>query len=170
MIHINNTVRTVCLCLLIIKQSFALESDKNEVMQVTADSARLNQQTHQGTYIGQVIFIQGTTHLNAAKALTKINQDNKLILAIAEGEKDKPAHYWTETGPNKPPFHAYANTIKYYPLRHKVVLIGNALIKQGLNSLSAAKITYDTEKQHLISESTPTKRTTIVLYPEKKPT
>ena len=46
--------------------------------------------------------------------------------------------------PNKPPFHAYADTIRYYPLRHLIELIGNARVEQGNNSLSAAKITYDT--------------------------
>lgn len=148
--------------------SFALPTDKEKVMHVVSDSADLNQQKHKGTYIGNVEFIQGTTNLHAAKAITQGDLKNQLTLAIANGTKEKQAHYWTETGPNKPPFHAYADTIRYYPLRHLIELIGNARIEQGTNSLSAAKISYDTIEQHVVSQSDGKTRTTIILYPEKK--
>lgn len=149
---------------------YALPSDKEQVMHVVSDSADLNQQNHKGTYTGQVEFIQGTTNLHAASAMTQGNIKNQLTLAIANGSKGNQAHYWTETGPNKPPFHAYADTIRYYPLRHLIELIGNAHIEQGSNSLSAPKISYDTLEQHLISQSDGKTRTTIILYPEKKST
>jgi lipopolysaccharide export system protein LptA len=149
---------------------YALPSDKEKVMHVIADSADLSQQNHKGTYTGNVEFVQGTTNLHASNALTQGNSENQLTLAIAKGSKGKQAHYWTETGPNKPPFHAYADTIRYYPLRHLIELNGNARIEQGTNSLSAAKITYDTVKQHVVSQSEGKTRTTIILYPEKKST
>jgi len=146
----------------------ALPSDKEQIMHVTADSADLNQQKHKGTYTGNVVFVQGTTNLHASNAITEGNVQNQLTLAIAKGSNEKQAHYWTETGPNKPPFHAYADTIKYYPLKHIIELIGNAHIEQGPNSLSAAKIIYDTQEQHLVSQSDGKTRTVIILYPEKK--
>jgi lipopolysaccharide export system protein LptA len=149
---------------------YALPSDKEKVMHVVSDSADLSQQNHKGTYTGNVEFVQGTTNLHAANALTQGNAKNQLTLAIANGNKGQQAHYWTETGPNKPPFHAYADTIRYYPIRHLIELIGNAHIEQGANSLSAAKITYDTVEQHVVSQSDGKTRTTIILYPEKKST
>ena len=150
--------------------SYALPTDKEQVMHVTANSADLSQQKHKGIYIGDVKFEQGTTNLHAAKAITEGNAKNQLSLAIANGSEGKQAHYWTQTDPNKPPFHAYADTIKYYPLTHIVELIGHARIEQGTNSMSAAKIIYDTLEQHLVSQSEGNTRTTIILYPEKKPT
>ncbi|KTD47693.1 lipopolysaccharide transport periplasmic protein LptA [Legionella quateirensis] len=149
---------------------YALPTDKEQIMHVVSDSADLNQKNHKGIYTGNVEFIQGTTNLNAAKAITNGDAKNQLTLAIASGENGKQAHYWTETGPDKPPFHAYADTIKYYPLKHLIELIGNARIEQGTNSLSAAKISYDTLEQHVVSESDGKTRTTIIIYPEKKPT
>lgn len=149
--------------------SNALPTDKDQVMHVVADSADLSQQKHIGNYDGHVEFTQGSTNLHASHAITKGNEKNQLSLAIAIGNKGKQAHYWTATDPNKPPFHAYADTIKYYPLRHLIELIGHARIEQGQNSLSAAKISYDTIEQHVISQSDETTRTTIILYPEKKP-
>lgn len=149
---------------------FALPSDKEQIMHVISDSADLNQLNHKGTYIGNVEFTQGTTNLHATNAITQANIKNQLTLAIANGTKGKQAHYWTQTDPNKPPLHAYADTIRYYPLRHLIELIGNAHVEQGPNSLSAAKITYDTLEQHVVSQSDGKIRTTIILYPEKKPT
>lgn len=155
--------------MLISLTAVALPSDKEKVMHVVADSANLSQQNHKGIYIGNVEFIQGSTNLRAAKAITQGNTKNQLVLAIANGTKEKQAHYWVETAPDKPPFHAYADTIKYYPLKHTIELSGNARIEQGNNSLSAAKIIYDTQEQHVVTQSSGTTRTTIILYPEKKP-
>ncbi|HAT1833920.1 TPA: lipopolysaccharide transport periplasmic protein LptA [Legionella pneumophila] len=146
----------------------ALPFDKEKMVQVVSDSADLNQKNHQGVYIGNVEFVQGSTNLRAEKAITQGDAKNQLTLAIAEGSKGKQAHYWTTTAPDKPPFHAYADTIKYYPLKHLIELIGNARIEQGPNSLSAAKISYDTQEQHVLSHSDEKTRTTIIIYPEKK--
>lgn len=148
-------------------QAYALPSDKEKIVHVLADSADLNQQKHKGIYTGNVIFEQGTTNLRAALAMTQGNLKNQLTLAVANGIKGVPAHYWTETGPDKPPFHAYADTIRYYPLKHLIVLTGNARIEQGTNSLSAAKISYDTVKQQVVSQGDKKTRTTIIFYPEK---
>lgn len=148
--------------------SFALSSDKEQVMNVVADSADLNQQLHRGTYVGNVQFVQGTTNLHAAHAITKGNEKNQLVFALAKGKPNEQVHYWTNAGPNKPPFHAYADIIRYYPLKHLIELEGNARVLQGKNSMSAAKITYDTVNEHVVSQSQGKTRTTIILYPEKK--
>lgn len=155
------------LFMLICAAGYALPEDKKQTMHVLADSADLSQSKHQGIYNGHVEFNQGTTNLHAAHAITKANEKNQLTLAIAKGTKDKQAHYWTATSSDKPPFHAYADTIRYYPLKHLIVLTGNAHIEQGTNSLSAAKIIYDTLEQHLVTEGKDTIRTVIVFYPEK---
>lgn len=148
----------------------ALPSDKEQVMHVMADSADLNQLEHKGTYIGNVELTQGTTNLHATKAITKGNEKNQLIEAIALGSKKQQAHYWAITDAKKPPLHAYADAIHYYPLRHLIELIGNARVEQGSDSFTAAKISYDTIKQHVISEGDKTQRITIIYHPEKKPT
>lgn len=150
--------------------AFALDTDREKVMHVMADSADLNQQTHNGTYIGNVELIQGTTNLHAAAAETKGNEKNQMVLAIASGTKDQQAHYWTVTDLKKPPLHAYADTIRYYPQQHLIELIGNARVVQGKDSFSAAKIAYDTEKQHVLSNGDSQQRIVIIYHPEKKTT
>lgn len=146
----------------------ALSEDREEIMHVVADSANLDQKKHEGTYSGHVEFNQGTTNIHATKAVTQGNEKNQLTFAMALGSQGEPAHYWTHTDPGKPPFHAYADQIKYYPLQHLIELIGNARVEQGNNSLSAAKISYDTLEKRVISQGNSTSRIKIILYPEKK--
>lgn len=159
----------VCTVLTLMTWSvYALDSDKEKVMNVMADSADLKQQEHKGVYIGNVELIQGTTNLRAAKAITHGNDKNQLDVAIAYGDKEKQAHYWALTDLKKPPFHAYADTIRYYPQRHLIELIGNARVEQGEDSFTAAKITYDTIKQHVMSQGDEKQRIVIIYHPEKK--
>lgn len=147
----------------------ALSDDKEKVMHVMSDTADLNQQEHKGVYTGHVELVQGTTNLQASKAVTLGNEKNQLIEAIANGVAGKQAHYWTITDYKKPPLHAYANTIHYYPLRHLIELIGNARVEQGTDSFTAAKISYDTEKRHVLSHGEGSKRIIIIYHPKKKP-
>ncbi len=147
--------------------SYALPDDRQEVMQLNADSADLSQEAHKGVYTGNVELDQGSTHVRAAVAITEGNEKNQLVKAIAKGNKNEQAHYWSIPEKDKPEIHAYADTIYYFPERHLIELVGNAKIEQGENSFMAPKISYDTEKQHVITEKQGDARTTIIFHPEK---
>ena len=153
----------------------ALPEDQSQTLELSANTADLDQQTRRGEYTGEVILDQGTTHLRAAKAVTITDKDNKLIEAIAYGNSalpdDNPAklvHYWTQPAVDKPVVHAYADTLHYYPNEHRIELLGHAHVEQGKDSLTATNIFYDTDKQHVIAKSDGTTRTVIVFTPEKK--
>lgn len=166
---LNNIKNLLVICLLLTGQvAWALPDDRNQIAQLSADTADLNQQTHRGEYVGNVEFDQGTTHLRAAKAVTEGNKQNKLKFAIAFGDKNEQAHYWEQTAIDKPLLHAYANEIHYYPDRHVIELIGNARVSQGDDSFSAPKISYDTLKKHVIAKSDGKSRTLIIIHPGKK--
>lgn len=147
--------------------TFALPEDRDQIVHLRAGSADIDQQSHKGIYLGDVQLDQGTTHIRAAEAITTGNDKNQLILAEIKGNKKTQAHYWTLPEVNKPLMHAYADIIKYHPESHLIELIGNARVEQENNSFSAPKITYDTEAQHVVSESSATARTTIIFHPEK---
>jgi len=153
--------------LLFTKNSHSLPSDKTQKIEFHAGAIDINNQKHLGVFTNDVIIDQGTTHIRAAKAITVGNEKNKLLNAIIYGDIKNQAHYWTTTASDKPPVHAYADTIYYYPADHKIKLIGNAKIIQGLDSFIAAKIIYDTQEQHVISQSDNINRTTIIFHPGK---
>jgi len=158
----------VSMVLLASQSVLALPDDRQKVAQLSAETADLNQQDHRGIYTGDVQFDQGTTHLRAAKAITEGDQHNKLTYAIAFGDKQELAHFWTQTALDKPLLHAYAREIRYYPDKHLIKLVGDARVEQGDNSFTAPTISYDTLKQHVISKSDGTTRTVIIFHPEKK--
>ncbi len=164
------TVSLILISLLIIvsQPCFAMPDDREKILELSANTADINQQTHHGEFSGNVELDQGTTHLRAANAITKGDKQNKLVLAEAKGTKQEQAHLWTLLSLDKPPLHAYADTIRYLPDRNQVELIGNAKVVQGVNFFTAPKIIYDTVKQHIVSKSDGKTRTTITIHPEKK--
>lgn len=164
----QSIIAVLCFLIMLCPQpSHALPSDKAQILTLKADTVDLNQETHLGTYTGDVELDQGTTHLRAQSAITKVNANNKLVMAKAMGNKDGQAHYWSTTEKSKPPMHAYADEIYYYPEKNLIKLIGNARIKQGVNSFTAPEITYDTKKQHVVTQKNKKSRTTIIIHPEK---
>lgn len=164
--HALNNMLIFILFIFISPNCFALPEDQQQVMQLRANTADLNQETHLGTYIGQVELDQGSTHLRAAEAITQGNAKNQLIKAVAKGNKAIQAHYWVLTAIDKPPLHAYADSIYYYPERHLIELIGTARLEQGANLFSAPKISYDILHQHVITQREGSMRTTIIFQPE----
>ena len=166
---IQNRVN-VCLILLLLsatRLSFALPDDKKQILTLTADTADINQETRQGIFVHHVELDQGSTHLRAEHATAEVNLKNQLIKAIAKGDLKEQAHFWTLTDANKPPLHAYANTISYFPDQHLIVLTGKARVEQGTDSFVAPSITYDTLHQPVISKADNTGQTIIMIHPEK---
>lgn len=147
--------------------SYAFNMDSKQPMELRANSADINQGQHLGTYEGEVEFDQGNTHIRASRAVTKTDEHNKLIEAIIYGNKKSPAHYWSQINKDKPAVHAYADTIKYKPNTNIIELIGNAHVEQDGNIFAAPHITYNIDKQHVVSGTTKTdkQRTLIIFHP-----
>lgn len=143
--------------------AYALPDDREAIVHVGADTAALNHITRTGTYVGHVTLDQGSTHVRAAYASTTGNMQNQLILAVARGNASKQAHVWTQPTPDKPVLHAYADTIRYLPLRHRIELIGHARLTQGTHVFAAPHIEYDTVLQHVTTQKNDHERTTIII-------
>lgn len=165
MIQIMGKQYLIPIVLLTTQLCFALPTDKNQPLNVRAHSADINQETHLGTFSDHVNMDQGSTHLRASHATTKFNH-HKLISAIAQGSTTEQAHFWTLSDEKKPPLHAYANTISYFPEKHLIELVGRAHVEQGTDSFSAPIIHYDTLHQHVLSKSNGQEQTLIVIHPE----
>ncbi len=151
------------LLLLVTSNSFALDSDQQQPVYMVADSGTYNHSTGVGHYRGHVKVDQGTTHLTADTVITQSNSQNQLQQVTAYG---KPAVYRTITDPQKPELVASANTIKFYPQQHWVVLIDHAVVTQGTDSYRGPLIQYNTQQKLVISPPTKGGRTTIIIQPQ----
>ncbi len=164
------TIRNVCLFLVLCTHtSFAaMEEDKNQPISIQADSVSIENKEGKSIYEGNVIVVQGTTHLTAAKAIVYITQDNDIKEAEAFGKEKIQAHYWTQTDPKKPELNAYADIIRILPKEHLIYLIGHAKVNQGEDSYQAPEIEYNMETQHVFSPKSIKGRTVIVIHPKQK--
>ncbi len=118
-----------------------------------------------GTYTQNV----NTAHLNESRVTTKMNKHNKLTRATAFGSDDKKAHFWTSGTDTKPPFHAYADTLFYHPLKNQLELRGHGNLVQGNNTLEAPHIFYDTKAKHLLTTAENEQSTVILIDPKAHP-
>ena len=168
MLHVRHSFLLTIALLAIGTQSFSTPDDQKKLAQIFAGSVNLDLKKHRGEYIGGVRIDQGTTHLRATRAITESDAQNKLIYAVAFGKAKEQAYYCTQPELHKPIIQAYANIIRYYPIRHIVELIGDARIIQGKNSFHSPKIFIDTLKQHITAKSNEKQRTLIIIQQDHK--
>ena len=138
--------------------------EKNQAGTLTTDEISYIPRQKLATTNADTKLDQGSTHIRAAHASTTSNTANQLILAIAQGDTTRQAHIWTTTSLKKPPLHAYADTIRYQPLKHRIELLGHAKLIQGSQSFSAPVIHYDTLHQHIITARNDHARTQIIIH------
>lgn len=160
-----------CLLLLnlfISPAAIALKSDETATVYIASESAELDRSTGVGIYRHDVKIDQGSTHITGETITTRNDANNKIEEAIIEGGPESLAHYWTLPEEDKPELHAKAKIIQFYPQKQYAILIGNASVTQGNNSIQGQRIEYDIKKQLLksVNESgNKDSRTTIVIEP-----
>lgn len=155
---------------------FQLQPSNTEKLFVSSETAEINRQSGIGVYVTDVTIDQGDTHVTGDKATTHDDETGKLKEVIIESSSKQLAHYRTLVEEGKPELHAKAKTIKYYPQKNYIVLIGTASIVQGEDTIRGTQLEYDINKQVLKSHQqakngNPPSRTTIVIDPNqsKKP-
>lgn len=170
----NYPIKSLC-CILILAAfpayaEFDVNKDKNEKAYISSDTADLNRTTGVGVYRVDVKIDQGSTHVRGDVVTTYTDANNKLKEAIIVGKEGELASYETLIETGKPVLYAKAKTIKFYPQKNYIILIGNASIIQGTDSIQGDQLEYDIEKQHLIAKGNDSSkgknRTTIVILPK----
>jgi lipopolysaccharide export system protein LptA len=146
-----------------------LPSDKTAKAYIAANSAEINKTTGVSIFIGDVKIDHGSTHVTADKVTTYTDQNNHVIKAIAIGLNGNLATYQTLNDPKNPPLIAKAQTIQYFPPQHYVILIGDAVVTQGKDSITGQHLEYDLTKKLLLTKPNigeKTGRTQIVIQPD----
>lgn len=149
--------------------SFALPSDAQAKMYISAQSAQVDKLTGDSVYIGDVTIDRGTTHVTCDK-LTVKSVNGKAVLLTAYGNPNKLAHYQTKTDINKPVLDAYALVLKYYPPQHVMELIGQGHVTQGNNQINGPHLQYDVKNKMLVALKDDTQasgKTTFIIDPDE---
>lgn len=124
---------TVLLC----HQAPALEGDNNQPLELTADSADMDEAKGLSIYRGDVDVRQGSMHLRA-DVLTVFHTGRKPTRMVAEG---RPVHFEQQGADG--PVKGQARRLEYEMNSENLLLIGDAVVNQGKDTMRSDRITYD---------------------------
>lgn len=145
-----------------------------EKIHINADHMKLNIDTGNSTYTGNVKIRQGELVLTG-DTVTIIQQDDLVERINVTG---KPATYTHVTDKNET-IRATSQHMVYTASTHRLVLTGNARLSQPEHTVSSQKIVYDTKQRTVVAGSrqsddkktplAPAERVNITLTPKKEP-
>jgi len=146
--------------------SAALESDKDQPIQVEADGADINDRTGVSVYTGNVIVTQGSIKINANK-ITVTQQDEKSDHILAEG---KPVRFQQEVDNQPELIKGRAQRTEYYMDSEMLYMTGDAILMQGKDTFRSDRITYDRVKAQVKAGSSAKgkQRVRISIQPRNK--
>jgi len=146
MIRVNTSYRTLASLITLLAlsaalstPSWALNSDRNQTINIQADKAISNEKTGVTTYEGTVQIDQGSLRILADR-VTIERQDNKVKLIVAKG---KPARFQQRPAADKNMVVAEGFTINYLVAKDRITLKRHALLEQEGTTMTGESIDYD---------------------------
>ncbi len=121
--------------------AFALSTDKQQDIEIEADSAEMDDIKGITIYRGNVIVDQGSIHMTGDVMTVYNDANGETELVIMVGKK---ATYRQLPDDSKIYDEAEAIQMEYYALRDYVILIDEALVTQEGLRFSGTRIEYDT--------------------------
>jgi len=132
----------VAFLLIIAPIAWSLESDKDQPIEIEADTGELDDIKNISIYTGDVIVIQGTIYMTGDKMTVFYTEDGEMDYMIMEG---RPATYKQLPEDSSVYDYAEALIMEYYEIMEYVILIDKALVtKEGLR-FNGDRIEYDTK-------------------------
>lgn len=153
--------------LVISSTAFALESDRNQPIEIEADQGTLDQKNQSTTFSGNVIVKQGTLHIRAEKVTVTRDAASQQHMT-ADG---KPVRFSQTLDDNKGTVNGQANKVEYSSATGLVKLTGNAKVIRGGDKAEGAVITYNTRTEIYTVNGNPAaptkagKRAVVVIQP-----
>lgn len=130
---------------------YALSTDKQQDIEITADSAEMDEMKGISIYRGDVIVVQGSIRMTGNIMTVYFDDNGDIELVVMEG---KPASYKQLPDNSEVYDEAYALRMEYYALKNYVILIDEALVIQEGLRMTGDRIEYDTVTNKAKAETT----------------
>lgn len=153
--------------LLIAGTAQALPSDRDQPVQVSANTARFNEKTGIAVYTGAVFVKQGTLEIRAEEITITTDKKGAISSSVSKGS---PARYQQQIDPKKGLVNAEADRIDYDARNEIITLTGNARLKQDGSSFQGSVITYNSQKQQVDAKGDGNNRVQLVFPPQLRET
>lgn len=144
---------------------FALTSDKDQPIQIVADSATIDDLKGTATYQGNVVITQGTIQIEAESVILTYTKKQDLKKAEILG---KPAHFKQRPEKSEEDVHAKAHRMEYRADENMLYLTEEAGLWQGKDSFVGEQITYDTVRGVIRADKGKSGRVMVTIQPRKK--
>lgn len=144
----------------------ALSSDKDQPLNIDADTVEIDDKAGVSVYKGNVVATQGTLVLDA-DIVTVYSPQRELDKAIAEGN---PARYKQRPDNKDEDVRAKAQRMEYYAHKEKLILLEGGHLWQGQDEFTGNRIEYDTRRDvvNASMSSSGKERVHIIMQPRKK--
>lgn len=149
----------------------ALPNDREQPIEIQADSAERDAKTGVTTYTGNVDIKQGSIHIAASAVTLKTDENDELSTVIATGS---PARYEQEISGPEDKVNAQGATIHYQIKQDMITLQQNASLEQKGTTIKGERIEYDVKAEKvkasgaLKGSKDNSKRISVVIPPSKK--
>jgi lipopolysaccharide export system protein LptA len=131
----------------------ALSTDREQPIELEADTADIDDLKGISIYTGNVILIQGSMVIKAYQ-LTLYNDNNKdLEKAVAVGNNKKLATFKQRPEGKNQDLRARSKTMIYFLKKDKIHLLKKAHVWQAGDTFSGDKIIYDTKNETVVASS-----------------
>lgn len=120
----------------------ALESDRDQTIEIQADAATLDESQGKSVYQGQVVITQGTLEVTAEEVEIH-TVDSEVIQIIATAGTNELAHYQQQMNENREMVSAQAKKITYLVQEERLHLAGTASLRQVDDVFTGELLYYD---------------------------
>jgi lipopolysaccharide export system protein LptA len=131
------------LSILLCPIAFALPTDREQPIQIEADSAVIDDAKGVATYQGNVIVTQGSIRIDAQTVTLNYTAQQTIAKVVATG---KPARFKQTPHQDKADIKAKAGRMEYQADEDMLHLTEDAELQQAQDTFSGQRITYDTRR------------------------
>lgn len=135
---------SVLIAFLFSGQASALESDRDQDINIESNSMIADDQSGITIYSGRVTIDQGTLHIDADEVRV-INNATEVVQIIASmnADNNELAHYQQEADDNEGLVKAHARVITYFTQEKRIHLAGSAFLEQTNDTFRGELLHYD---------------------------
>lgn len=150
--------------------SWALESDRQLAIEITAQQMSWNNQQQQATYTGKVEASQGELLILADQLQLTRNQQGQLKQALATNKQGQ-AYMRDLPQQDEPIIEAWGQSLNFLAEQNLIVITGKAKLTQGKDSFTGHQLTYNLVTQAIKAEQQPntSERVKVIFTPKEQP-
>ena len=149
--------------------TWALDSDRKQPIEITADSVELNEGEGFSTYSGSVIIVQGSMTIEANTVKVTFNDDGIETMVATEGNNDGLAYMQQESEPvgdgKGDIMQAWGKRIDYQLNTEFLTLLGGAKLIQKGNLFSGHQILFNMSTENVKATGGKDKQVKMIFLP-----